>query len=574
LLLLGGLLVIALGWVGFRVVQAYSDLLTSEELLTQLQGELLSVQDLNPDTQATLTELQDTADSARSAAHDPFFRAAARLPWVGDDLMAARRLADVVGALADQVMPQVVELRSTLSLAAVLPTGHTVDLTPLAGMAPKLDAVAVQVNSLLSQIETISLSDLSDRAAREVSAAHDRLQSARDQLQIGSALVAKLPAILGFDGPRTYLLVFQNNAEARATGGMFGSFAVVTADHGTISLGDPDRSARELPTLDQGLPGYDPALTSFYGDLVARDARYTNMTPDFPTAARSFAEIYQQRTGNTVDGVLATDPVALGYLLGGQSPVDVGNGVWLDSGTAADFFLSGIYAKFGTDAVARETFTASATQVLADKILGGGLGADLASGVRRGLDEHRILAWSAHQDEEQVIAGTSVGGAVANDPGSTEIGVFLNDGSGVKLSYYLHPSLTVTAGDCTGPGVRRVTVQVALQDGSPSSGLTDYVASWDKVPPYVLRTTAVLMVPTNGTFVGATQDGQPAAVTTGVDHGRSVTAVTVDLQPGQASTLTYQLDVPAVGGVVTPTVRFTPLRQAWAVDAAPFAGCP
>ena len=356
--------------------------------------------------------------------------------------------------------------------------------------------------------------------------------------------------------------MFQNNAEVRATGGMFGSFAVVTADHGTISLGDPDRSCARAADAGRPVARLRPGLISFYGDLVARDARYTNLTPDFPTAARSFADIYQQRTGNPVDGVLATDPVALGYLLGGQAPVDVGKGVWLDSGTAADFFLSGIYAKFGTDAGARETFTANATQVLADKILGGGLGADLAAGVRRGLNEHRILAWSAHQDEEQVIAGTSVGGAVANEPGSTDIGVFLNDGSGVKLSYYLHPSLTVTAGECTGAGVRRVTVQVALQDASPSSGLTDYVASWDKVPPYVLRTTAVVMVPTNGTLISAAQDGQPAAVTTGVDHGRSVAAVTVDLQPGQSSTLTYQMDVPGDGRRGHPDAALHPAPAA------------
>ena len=370
LLLVGVLAVIALGWLGFRIYQTYSQLRASEQLLTQLQGQLISVEELDPAAQTTLDDLQAATESARSAAHDPLYRAAAKLPWIGDDLMAARRLADVVDHLADDVLPRLVELRGTLSLDSVLPSGHTVDLSPLDGMGPELAGIGVQVAALVKQVETIDLTGLSDRVAQEVSSARDRLNTAQQQLEIGSGLLDKLPAILGFDGPRTYLLVFQNNAEVRSTGGMFGSFAVVTADHGTISLGDPDRSSRELPALDAPLSGYDPALISFYGDVVARDARYTNLTPDFPTAARSFATIYQQRTGTTVDGVLATDPVALGYLLNGHAPVDVGKGVWLDSGNAADFFLSGIYQKFGTDSVAREAFTAKASQVIADQILG------------------------------------------------------------------------------------------------------------------------------------------------------------------------------------------------------------
>ena len=43
--------------------------------------------------------------------------------------------------------------------------------------------------------------------------------------------------MLGADGPRTYLMLFQNNAELRATGGIPGSFATITARNGKISLG-------------------------------------------------------------------------------------------------------------------------------------------------------------------------------------------------------------------------------------------------------------------------------------------------------------------------------------------------
>ena len=46
-----------------------------------------------------------------------------------------------------------------------------------------------------------------------------------------------LPEMLGKDGPRRYLLLIQNNAEIRATGGIPGSIAVLRSDHGKITMG-------------------------------------------------------------------------------------------------------------------------------------------------------------------------------------------------------------------------------------------------------------------------------------------------------------------------------------------------
>ena len=46
-----------------------------------------------------------------------------------------------------------------------------------------------------------------------------------------------LPAMLGEDGQRRYLLAFQNNAEPRATGGLVGNVSLLKADHGQLSIG-------------------------------------------------------------------------------------------------------------------------------------------------------------------------------------------------------------------------------------------------------------------------------------------------------------------------------------------------
>ncbi|MCQ6463536.1 DUF4012 domain-containing protein, partial [Vibrio parahaemolyticus] len=51
-----------------------------------------------------------------------------------------------------------------------------------------------------------------------------------------TALAARLaPAMMGADGPRTYFMGFQTNAEARGTGGLLGAFGILRFDNGAAT---------------------------------------------------------------------------------------------------------------------------------------------------------------------------------------------------------------------------------------------------------------------------------------------------------------------------------------------------
>jgi hypothetical protein len=76
-----------------------------------------------------------------------------------------------------------------------------------------------------------------------VSQLREPIDELRDQLAEVAPLSAEvrrvvplLPAMLGADGPRRYLLMFQN-AEERASGGNPASLALLTVDKGAIGLG-------------------------------------------------------------------------------------------------------------------------------------------------------------------------------------------------------------------------------------------------------------------------------------------------------------------------------------------------
>ena len=124
--------------------------------------------------------------------------------------------------------------------------------------------------------------------------------------------------MLGSEGVRNYLVVFQNPAEARATGGIFGSYAILTADKGKFTIDNQASASRTLDDLRPAARDQLPTRRRSTASLIGQRPQDVNFTPDFPTAAQRFIQMYQLKNpGQDVDGVLAIDPVALSYMLEG-----------------------------------------------------------------------------------------------------------------------------------------------------------------------------------------------------------------------------------------------------------------
>ncbi len=118
-------------------------------------------------------------------------------------------------------------------------------------------------------------------------------------------LSERLPELLGKNGKRTYLLLFQNNSELRATGGFIGSFALITLDKGKLI----DTSIYDVYTADGQLKGHvEPPLPikSYLGEAnwYLRDS---NWDADFPTSAKRAEWFLEKEFERSVDGVIGVD---------------------------------------------------------------------------------------------------------------------------------------------------------------------------------------------------------------------------------------------------------------------------
>lgn len=147
--------------------------------------------------------------------------------------------------------------------------------------------------------------------------------------------VDTLPQLLGFEGKRVYLILFQNNMELRPGGGFIGSYGIATLENGQVQ----SFTVHDVYEADGKLTGHvDPPfglrryLGASHGFL-----RDSNFSLDFTQNAVSAMTFLQMETGQKVDGVIGVDTNFLRSLLTVVGPVKVTD--YNETVTPENFYL-------------------------------------------------------------------------------------------------------------------------------------------------------------------------------------------------------------------------------------------
>ncbi|AVT28876.1 hypothetical protein C6361_04490 [Plantactinospora sp. BC1] len=537
-LVVGCLLAVAGGWLGLRGWQAGGHLENAASLARELSQQVLDGE--TAQARRTLEALQQQTAAARSRTGDVGWRAAGSAPYGGRNMAAVRELAVGVDDLARRAFPALVELNPQ----TLLPSSGRLDLAALRGAMPTLveaDSTVHQVRDRILTVPTSGLVPTVRDAVSQLRAELDRLAEVTSAVRRSGAL---LPTLLGANGTRTYLAVFQNLAEPRATGGIFGAYAVIRASKGEVKL------VKQGPATDLNTYGKPPLplsreLRALYTDLPGIYPADVNLTPHFPTAATLIREMYRRVGGGTVDGVLATDPVALSYLLKAIGPVPVPGHPTLTAPTVVRTLLSDTYRRLDKPAQQDNYFAASARAVF-DALLKRPVNPRaVAQAVNTAVAERRILFWSAHAGEQRELVDSRLAGVLPEQESVQNVGVFLNDGSGAKLGYYLHRSAELTVGDCRADGSRELHLRLTLRSSAPSSGLSKSVRGLAlSGDPYTARVLVSVFSPVRGSPLRARLDGKATPMGGGVERGRRVGVLVVDVGPGRTRVLEMGLLTP------------------------------
>ena len=139
--------------------------------------------------------------------------------------------------------------------------------------------------------------------------------------RVGLQAAQVAPSLLGADGPRTYLILAQNNHELRGTGGFISAAGTVRLDAGRIA----DLKLSDSYAVDnfaQPHPAPPRPLAEQMGTqlLTLRDS---NWSPDFPESAQVARALFLQDQGVATDGAIALDLEAVRLLVAALEPLQV-----------------------------------------------------------------------------------------------------------------------------------------------------------------------------------------------------------------------------------------------------------
>lgn len=539
--------VVGAGWLTWRGVQVADASRTAVPELRAVQAALATGD--TAAVRAHRASLDAAVGDAAAATSDPVWRLASGLPWLGPQLDAVTDLVTALEAVASDVMPPLTQAGQALSPAALTPVDGRVDLAPLRDAAPHLTEAASAAGTAHDMVDGIGRQGLVRPLAGAVDDADALLAQMHEAVDVAAVLARLLPGMLGGDEPRRYLLLALNAAELRGGGGIVGAVAVLSADDGSVTLED-HLTARDFGRRDVPVLPLTAGELRVHSELLGRHVQNVTMTPDFPRTAELVVQMWQERRGTPVDGVLALDPVALAYILAATGPITAPDGTVLDADGAVELLLSDVYARM--EPLETDLFFADAAAAVFGALADGrGSNPGLAPAVGRAVQERRLAVWSAHDDEQDELAGTAVGGGFLSGAADGAAGVFLDDATGSKLGYYIGADVEVTA-PCDGHAAR---LRVALRSDVPkdASALPPYVLGpmADELGAGTVRHNVSLYAPVGGQVV-AVRQGE--AVVGGLEAeyaGREVVVLTADLAPGETVTYDVELRVPDKGPLVT-----------------------
>jgi hypothetical protein len=439
-----------------------------------------------------------------------------------------------------------------------------IDLARLEAAKEPLGRALPAVSGALARVRDLSASWLGPVADGRRSLLK-QLTSFEGTLRDTAMATRLMPDMLGGTAPRTYLVVFEGDNEARALGGILGGYGVLSARGGQLRF-ESFGSDRDLLGIAAQVDLGRKFEAAYGGTDPYRAVQDADVSPHFPYAAKIWASMAEQRLGLHFDGVIAMDPVMLSRVLTVIGPVRAPDGTLLTGRNLVHVLNVGVYQRFDSgsrevDNPQRKAFFVSAAQAVSQAVLHRKINSTkLLHALARSAGERRLVVYSMMRQEEAQLATTPLGGILARTT-RPFAQVVVTDISGTKLSSFLQRRVEYRRASC---GATTSTVTIHLQNSAPIHGLPDYMTrgvQWPDEPhPAGSEWLMVSLYSTQGSaLAGATLDGNPLGIYTAEDRGHPLIQSLVTLQPGREATVVFSIsEPPATGPVVVPV---QPLAQ-------------
>ena len=382
------------------------------------------------------SDINVSAHNIQNELASPAWTFASLVPVLGDDVRSVRALGDVMVDLSDNALTPLASNSDAVKLSNLMSAG-AVNVPVFEQLASALQQAAPVIQrsdatlKALPEAHIPQVKDVMGNVTGKISTASDAVTKL-------NLIAPHLPKMLGGNGQtRNYLLVAQNNAEARSTGGFYGSWSVLTVTDGKIELGGSQKIQNTEITEDI-MPSVTDAEITVFGDHIRTNPGSTGYLYDFSRAGNVAAQYWEGLAGQSIDGTIAVDPIFLQTLLRLAGGITTSDGTVVDGTNAATALLHDSYWNMEpeqTDIFFAEVAARSFAQLMGN--LGGVDMSGLLEEVQKSAEEGRVQVWMKDAAEERAITELDLSGNYASDEKGPVVGVYFNDQTFSKIEWYL-----------------------------------------------------------------------------------------------------------------------------------------
>ncbi len=540
------------GWLAYRAGQELRQLAATDLSVEHLPSMQVSMQKL---AQA-LTNLERELRPFRPLLHNLRW-----LPKYGSTIAAApelliagRELTNLANESLLLVNPE--KLAQTTDdklalLSTVLST--TATITP-----EQFTALALHAEIAQQALQQVVVSQLPLALSKRL----EQVQPFLPMLDAGLRLGPVLPTLLGVKGPKTYLILVQNNQELRPTGGFISAVGKLTLDKASLS-GLDFTDSYNIFREDVDHPMAPEPMDRYMGIplLLVRDA---NWSPDLPTTAKLVKALYAQDTGVVVDGMITIDLHAVELLItalgplaapGAGTPITGANIIsqmkqfWAKPpATGASLQTAGFQGWWGQ----RKDFIPALAKLAMQRLQSGQVDyMSMVQATQTALNERAIQLWVDEPTTAAQLAKLNWDGALQPQPATDFLAlVDMNMGYNkvnAVIQHSLHYTVTWPT-DATQPALATVAISYTnpiTQTDPICEAKPYYGEDYDDMIERCYFDYVRLYVPGESKLIAI--DGvQPDSVATQRgERGLRVLAGYFVLKPGEQKTITFRYQLPA-----------------------------
>lgn len=558
------------GWLATRASEINKDLRAAEALVPTFTTEMLS-QDSSR-AAVTIDRIIVHTNSARAASNDPLWKLASEVPLFGSNFATVREVAVAADEVATSSAKPLLSVFGSLDWESLTPVNGKLDLQPLEASSPTIVSAATTASLSHARLLTIDKRNLIPEISAPLTETINKLEVLSDGLSTAADMSRILPAMMGADETRDYLVLVQNNAEVRASGGLPGALAVLRVENGSIELVN-QASGSEIGRFDPPV-GVDEAQTTIFSTRLGAFISDVNLTPDFPTTAKTAKTMWEKRYGGSIDGVVVIDPVVLAHILEASGPIVLAPSSHshalslmpdaLTSQNVVQTLLSDVYLNIKTNELQDAYFMDASQQIFTALASGHASGPALLKALTQSYEENRVHVWSVHTEDQNVLRNTALGGSTSGPSvGGASFGAYFNDGTGAKMDYYVKRTVQLVE-VCTNNEYAEYKVKLNTTNTAPLGAATQLPTSVTGdgrfgTAPGTVQTNVVVYGPTMSHVDTVVQDRVRVSFGSYVHGNRPVGIVTTRLAPGESTEV--EMNFVKVVQHTDPKLSVTPTVQ-------------